>query len=237
MTIFTLKQFLIFFFCCLIVGTFLAVLDLWWLTALVMVGIFVPSLWWWKQPVASSQDGQINNLTTAPIVSNLLKYSLWLWKFEKILCVLILPLAVGLSVLFCYLDQIETGTPWDLSRGLIIGTSFGLFWTILFLPSWFVKQDANPSKFQRNCRQMFLFIHVVSFHLGAFLANEKLAALLFKYWLSHPGVLITDELAKRLAYINPNSFDWQNPLAWPLDREFLMPPDLIDPFDENNHSH
>ena len=160
----------------------------------------------------------------------LLRYTFFDWRTQKASCLVFPPALICFSL---WIENYPNSSP----KSLLIGGGFALILFFIFLPSWFVQQTANPSKFQRFCRNIVVFFCNFPYHryhryfptgetsrpcnLGEFVkdigtgAPETKSSRLFKYWLSHPGITLTEDLAEQIVQIDTFAFDWQDPTQWP----------------------
>ena len=97
-----------------------------------------------------------------------------------------------------------------------LGFLIGFIFTFFTFPLWFVKSTAQPSSFQRFCRNYA--IGIARFYSFIGLASQAGDAIypkdirFFQYYLSHPQEpenIWADQ-------IDTTRFDWQNPEEWKI---------------------
>jgi len=210
----TYKTMLIVIIAVMCVLLFILPRELHWVLALFAVAYYVVYGKWWrsKPELDNEQRGQLR----AVPADRMLKNALLLWKTQKGLCVFFPPALFTMAMLCYYAEKTESALPVEPTRYIVLGTIFAVTMFILLLPSWFVQQDEYPSDFQRLCRKITLFVCATIQMRGFASAVNQLQNTLFKYWLSHPNVEITNELIEQLADIDTFRFDWQFTDNWPL---------------------
>lgn len=122
-----------------------------------------------------------------------------------------LPIVCGLLLSTYLMGSTKLGPTWGTLLGFMPGF---IFFTILTLPIWFVKQTQTPSSFQRFCRNYVIGIAQKLSFLSSRSGNsiQRRDIRFFQYYLSHPQKpenIWADQTDTTL-------FDWQDPKQWPL---------------------
>lgn len=132
------------------------------------------------------------------------------WHGRKFITLIITPLTIVLSLGLCWVAALEQPPALPLSTQIQIGLYCGLFFTLFRAHYIIIRQTASPSKLQRKCRSYFFW------SIWAFAERFPGERKVFQYWLSHPGIEITEELKNKIENLEPRLFDWQNPKEWPF---------------------